>query len=72
MAVSRAKNLNMALVGRMNSVAKRHGIKLDTFDMDLIVGAAQEWLAENNAALTGRGVRRFRKKSEEKKAGFGD
>jgi hypothetical protein len=38
----------------------RAGISLDTYDNWFIVGSLQKFLETNNAALTSRGVRRFK------------
>lgn len=58
---SHARNLTLALVDRVKNECRRLGVGLDTYDPDFIVGVAMDWLSSNDAALTGRGVRRFRR-----------
>lgn len=57
---SRARNLTGAFVDKIASECRRQEIPLDTYDADFVLGVMMQWLDANNAALTGRGVRRFR------------
>lgn len=59
---SNARNLTGALVDKIRYECRRGEIALDTYDADYILGVMTQWLAENDAALTSKGVRRFRRK----------
>lgn len=54
-------NLNQELVAYMKLRAKEAGMYLDTYDADFHLGVIQAFLAEKNAALTSKGVKKFRK-----------
>lgn len=58
--ISRARNLTGAFVDKIARECRRQEIPLATFDADFILGVMMEWLSVNHAALTARGVRRFR------------
>ena len=40
---------------------KKQGLTPDKYDSDFILGVIIHWLGQNGAALTGSGVRRFRR-----------
>lgn len=53
--------LQQQLTNRMHERARAVGMVPDRYDPDFFLGVIIEWLAENDAALTGTGVRRFRR-----------
>lgn len=54
--------LDKELFAHLAAECKKVRIPLDTYDPDFIVGTIMEFLMRKNAALTGRGVRRFKQR----------
>lgn len=48
----------MKLTMHLRQALSRQGRPLDTYDCDFIVGTLMQWLATNNCALVGSGVKR--------------
>lgn len=55
------KQLQIMLVHWLRVKARESGIHLDVYDPDALVQIMQDFLQKNDAALTGTGVRRFRR-----------
>lgn len=49
------------LTSHVKTAMSKAGLDPARYDADYLVGAVMEWLAKEDAALTGRGVRKFRR-----------
>lgn len=55
------KALDQKLITHIKHRAKTAGVHLDTYDADWFVGVAMQFLDQEDAALTSKGVRRFKR-----------
>ena len=60
-ALPKPGDLNGLLRFKLERALKAQGRGLDTYDPDFIIGFVREFLGENDAVLTGTGVKRFRR-----------